>query len=552
MRFFSRGPSREEKRKVRGRTDPERPEKELKSPEKVHDSNENNIALSENEEMKSPSINIVEELTQQFALIDPKNSSDLEAVGDALIQIPSSLNSVSGNFESFRHEVLSSILHSARRDGFLEERLDVLSQCISISVAGADQGESARDLMRIRDLILIDLADEADEADEAVDRLVELRSRDDSSDHIPLNQLTELKRSGDFPRSPRLDGPISASSFSLAEGEVGSITHAETLIAEVMKARDLIVNEEGSLDQVALNSSPYTTKFVEALKNANKSFLASLTDLYGEELSTVNQYKRVCEDIAGINDRIDESVRCIHFIESGVRGEAISDDLSDSNNNWLVSLVRELQGINAQQAAVSLEKGESIKDQLSVIQSEVDALQDNIKKIGALTLEPPTPVMQSLMGDDPEETEESPIDYEDSIDRYIDWMQEQRTQIREQKERLEILEQDMIQIERTADAQYESKLEHLVQRKSEVSHNLGEALKSAHKDADEAQSTLTALENDALALISAVEKIGSDRKVFSANIEEIMAGTMIRIGRIIDEVESLEKDDELSDEEATY
>jgi hypothetical protein len=53
-------------------------------------------------------------------------------------------------------------------------------------------------------------------------------------------------------------------------------------------------------------------------------------------------------------------------------------------------------------------------------------------------------------------------------------------------------------------------------------------------------------------LISAVEKIGSDREVFSANIEEIMAGTMIRIGRIIDEVESLVKDDDLTDEEPTY
>jgi polyhydroxyalkanoate synthesis regulator phasin len=342
------------------------------------------------------------------------------------------------------------------------------------------------------------------------------------------------------------------SGFSLAEGEVGSTTHAETLIAEVMKARDLIVNEEGSLEQDAITSPIHTSKFVEALKNANKSFLSSLTDLYDEELSTLSHYKRVCEDIAGINDRIDESVRCIRFIESGIRGETISDDLSDSNNHWLVSLVKELQGINSQQTAVSLEKGESIKGQLSEIQAEVDALQDNIKSIGSMTLEPPTPVMQSLMEDNPEKTEESPIDYEDSIDRYIDWMQEQRTQIREEKERLEILEQDMIQIERSADAQYESKLEHLIKRKSEVSHNLGEALKSAHKDADEAQSTLTSLENDALALISAIEKIGSDREVFSANIEEIMAGTMIRIGRIIDEVESLVKDDDLTDEEPIY
>lgn len=546
MRFFSRGPLPEEKRKVPSRTGTE-PEPE--SSEKTHEVGENNIALSEDEEMKIPSINIVEELTQQFALIDPKNSSDLEAVGEALIQIPSRLDSVSGKFESFRHEVLASILHTAREDGLLEERLEVLSQCINIFAADTELGDSARDLMRITDLILTELADGTDEA---IDRDVEFGSQHEDLDDRPLDEYPEPQRSRYFSTLSGVDGPNSAGGFSLAEGEVGSTTHAETLIAEVMKARDLIVNEEGSLEQDAITSPAHTSKFVEALKNANKSFLSSLTDLYDEELSTLSQYKHVCEGIAGINDRIDESVRCIRFIESGIRGEAISDNLSDSNNYWLVSLVEELQGINSQQTAVSLEKGEGIKGQLSEIQAEVDALQDNIKKIGAMTLEPPTPVMQSLMEDNPEKTEESPIDYEDSIDRYIDWMQEQRTQIREQKDRLEILEQDMIQIERSADAQYESKLEHLIQRKSEVSHNLGEALKSAHKDADEAQSTLTSLENDALALISAVEKTGSDRKAFSANIEEIMAGTMIRIGRIIDEVESLAKDDDLTDEEPTY
>lgn len=125
MRFFSRGPLPEEKRKVPSRTGTE---PEAESPEKTHETGENNIALSEDEEMKIPGTNIVEELTQQFALIDPKNSSDLEAVGEALIQIPSGLGSVSGNFESFRHEVLTSILRTAREDGLLEERLEVLSQ----------------------------------------------------------------------------------------------------------------------------------------------------------------------------------------------------------------------------------------------------------------------------------------------------------------------------------------------------------------------------------------------------------------------------------------
>ena len=57
MRFFSRGPLPEEKRKVTSRTVTE-PESE--SPEKTHEVNENNIALSEDEEIKFPGIDLVE------------------------------------------------------------------------------------------------------------------------------------------------------------------------------------------------------------------------------------------------------------------------------------------------------------------------------------------------------------------------------------------------------------------------------------------------------------------------------------------------------------
>jgi hypothetical protein len=225
-----------------------------------------------------------------------------------------------------------------------------LSQCINIFAADTEQGDSALDLMRITDLILTELVDRTDEA---IDRDVEFEPHYEDLDDRSSEQYPEPQRSGYSSRPSRVDGLNSAGGFSLAEGEVGSATHAETLIAEVMKARDLIVNEEGSLEQDAITSPIHASKFVEALKNANKSFLSSLTDLYDEELSTLSQYKRVCEDIAGINDRIDESVRCIRFIESGIRGETISDDLSDSNNHWLVSLVKELQGINSQQTAVS-------------------------------------------------------------------------------------------------------------------------------------------------------------------------------------------------------
>jgi hypothetical protein len=104
----------------------------------------------------------------------------------------------------------------------LEERLEVLSQCINIFAADTEQGDSALDLMRITDLILTELADGIDEA---IDRDVEFGSQRENLDDRPLDQYPEPERSRYFSRPPsRVDGLNSAGGFSLAEGEVGSTT----------------------------------------------------------------------------------------------------------------------------------------------------------------------------------------------------------------------------------------------------------------------------------------------------------------------------------------
>jgi hypothetical protein len=97
----------------------------------------------------------------------------------------------------------------------------------------------------------------------------------------------------------------------------------------------------------------------------------------------------------------------------------------------------------------------------------------------------------------------------------------------------------MLDIERLADENYKTDLELLSAKKVEVSKSLGEALKSAHKDADQSERVRVALESDAILMLSKVEDCVISRKRFMASAEEVMAGTMITMGRTIDELERI-------------
>ena len=332
---------------------------------------------------------------------------------------------------------------------------------------------------------------------------------------------------------------------------IGKLAHANQLITSVGEARAGIQSERAS--DMAEHFGDFgddMKEFIAALSGVTSSCLQALDGCFARELDTLSHYRDVCAELEQGATRLADLQRCITFIDAGLRGESCDDDLSGTENHWLESLSNDLANVTMEQSAIAAEKGEQIKGQIAEIQLEADQANELIKKLGAETLEPPATVLQSLTSSDfaSEDADSEPeVDYEDSIDQYIEWMKKQREAIRDQRSRIEELDQKMADAEREADRQYSGRLEPVQRRKEELTRNLEDALHSANKDAEETEARLDVLTQDASTLVGEYRVAMEKRAAFAANVEDAMASAMIRLGKVLDEANMTSAADGSSD-----
>ena len=546
---------------------------------------------------------VIKAVTDQFALINVDSDADLRAVGAALCQIPEGMSPLSEGFTSFRHEVLHAILMTGEAEG-LAERAVVLDKCLTSIEDSPDLAEHGLALQilaeELREGFLTGEAANSDIVAPSADSDVAETSVA-SSDPSELDVVADAEPSVDqaSPASADFSGdvdnqsaPVSGSSefvpsepasavmdtssetsARLSEDDssasiheeddvphdsstepqqlIGKLAHADQLISAVGEARAGLQSER------AVDTSEHfgeygddMSEFVAALGGVTSSCLQALDTCFSRELDTLSHYRDVCAELEQGTERLADSRRCITFIDAGLRGEASSDDLSGTENQWLSSLSNELANVTREQTAIAAQKGEQIKGQIAEIQLEADQANELIKKLGAETLEPPATVLQSLTSSDfaSEDADSEPeVDYEDSIDQYIEWMKKQREAIRDQRRRIEELDQKMADAEREADRQYSGRLEPVQRRKEELTRNLEDALHSANKDAEETEARLDVLTQDASTLIGEYRAAVDKRAAFAANVEDAMASAMIRLGKVLDEANMTSAADGSSD-----
>ena len=575
-----------------GKSDDERKEEQVdQAPPEVEDASAVR-AVSEAEAVRGATMtDVIKAVTDQFALINADNNADLRAVGSALCQIPEDMASLSEGFTSFRHEVLHAILLAGDADT-ITERYQVLERCLSTVQLDANLAQHSRALQFIAaelsaDLISPDIPEqpvpeapqvqgfeaapeppqvdsgaavsnnELSQASEPEQQEPELDSAASgvAEAHDTASETTEAASAGQPDSDQSLSGSDSQevsqaddADFAVQEPAavtpeeapaqvIGSVEHADELIASVDQARAGVQGEQ--LDNFAehyANAPEDLSSLIAALKGVTSSCLDTLEKSFNNELETLNYYKEICQELELGDKRLSESRRCMRFIDANLNGETTDDDLAGTENQWLVSLATQLGIISQEQSAIAIEKGEKIRSQIDEIQLEADQASELIKQLGAETLEPPAIVLKSLTGTDfSEEEPEEEVDYEDSIDQYIEWMKSQREAIRQQRARIEELDQRMADVERSADRQYAGRLEPLQKRKAELTRNLEDALLSAGKDAEETESRLNALRQDAETLLGDVDTAVAQRRAYASAVEETMASVMIRLGRVLDE-----------------
>ena len=539
---------------------------------------------------------VIKAVTDQFALINADSDADLRAVGAALCQIPEGMSPLSEGFSSFRHEVLHAILMTGEEDG-LAERAVVLNKCLTSiedspelaehgvtlrilaeelragmlstvpasNDSGEDDGEGAEDEVPsgLSDVALSnpDLGTsepagsspfEANTAQVSEESVEQTDSQDEFVPSAPVAEQVEDDRVTEASAESDTQADIGAAEEKVPDeaGDahqeasqerhlIGKLAHADQLIASVGQARAGLQTERASdASEHFADYGEDMRAFTTALSGVTSSCLQALDDCFARELDALSHYRDVCAELEQGANRLADSRRCITFIDAGLRGETCDDDLSGTENSWLGSLSSELANVTREQSAIAAEKGEQIKGQIAEIQLEADQANELIKKLGSETLEPPATVLQSLTSSDfaSEDSESEPeVDYEDSIDQYIEWMKKQREAIREQRRRIEELDQKMADAERDADRQYSGRLEPVQRRKEELTRNLEDALHSANKDAEETEARLDVLTQDASTLIGEYRVAVDKRTAFAANVEDAMASAMIRLGKVLDE-----------------
>lgn len=553
---------------------------------------------------------VIKAVTDQFALINVDSDADLRAVGAALCQIPEGMSPLSEGFTSFRHEVLHAILMAGEVEG-LTERAMILDKCLTSIADSPDLAEHGIALQILAEQLsegfLTGEAANSDTAAASADSDVaetSVASSDSSQMGVASdaeasadqagaasdgfsgdddNQSAAVQGSSEFVPSEPASALTDASQMvdtssetpvGLSEDDtitsideedevahdsdtepqqlIGKLAHADQLISAVGAARAGLQSERAAdaSDQFGEYGDDMT-EFVGALGGVTSSCLQALDTCFSRELDTLSHYRDVCAELEQGSERLADSSRCITFIDAGLRGEASSDDLSGTENQWLSSLSNELGNVTREQTAIAAQKGQQIKGQIAEIQLEADQANELIKKLGAETLEPPATVLQSLTGGDfaAEEGENEPeVDYEDSIDQYIEWMKKQREAIREQRRRIEELDHKMADAERDADRQYAGRLEPVQRRKEELTRNLEDALHSANKDAEETKARLDVLTQDAATLIGEYKSAVDRRVAFAANVEDAMASAMIRLGKVLDEANMNTSPDAVSEQ----
>lgn len=553
---------------------------------------------------------VIKAVTDQFALINVDSDADLRAVGAALCQIPEGMSPLSEGFTSFRHEVLHAILMAGEVEG-LTERAMILDKCLtsiadspdlaehgivlqilaeqlsegfltgeaanSDTAAASADSDVAETSVASSDSSQMGVASDAEASADQAGAASDGFSGDDdnqsaavqgSSEFVPsepASALTDASQmvdtSSETPVGLSEDDTITSideedevahDSDTEPQQLIGKLAHADQLISAVGAARAGLQSERAAdaSDQFGEYGDDMT-EFVGALGGVTSSCLQALDTCFSRELDTLSHYRDVCAELEQGSERLADSSRCITFIDAGLRGEASSDDLSGTENQWLSSLSNELGNVTREQTAIAAQKGQQIKGQIAEIQLEADQANELIKKLGAETLEPPAAVLQSLTGGDfaAEEGENEPeVDYEDSIDQYIEWMKKQREAIREQRRRIEELDHKMADAERDADRQYAGRLEPVQRRKEELTRNLEDALHSANKDAEETKARLDVLTQDAATLIGEYKSAVDRRVSFAANVEDAMASAMIRLGKVLDEANMNTSPDAVSEQ----
>jgi hypothetical protein len=452
---------------------------------------------------------LAEQIVEKFDLIEVDNTADLTAIGLAIYQIPEDLEAtLSDKYTSLREEIIFSLCFNEDENSLNNSRLSKLKLCL--------------------DLAEVDLKD--------VD------------DPVSLNLLTFVKGIENASQAESRTRKFSSKNAKpKSDYEFLSVQHADTVLQQLdeMKVK---FDESYVVDIVPDNlrlalGNQHAKNIIESLNAIGHECVKLYDDAFDKEMKIAKQYRYACEKIEDANSSQGDIDLCLNFANAVLEGKAPNEDLSKTQHAWLVDLAEDLEQLNKAIQAKETELDANLKEAFNTADNDLEMLQNELSELRAKTLEPPLDVIRSLNGTSEDSNDDQSMDlsqmegddYDQSLDFYLEWMQQQRILIKEKNAQVNALNETLKATEETIRETYRAEIEALQLSIDDKKKTLTNTLDILQKDSVDNDSFFENLREDAQDLFASLQVSMNERKNFASQFEDCLANITIQLGRILDD-----------------
>lgn len=452
---------------------------------------------------------LAEQIVEKFDLIEVDNTADLTAIGLAIYQIPEDLEAtLSDKYTSLREEIIFSLCFNEDENSLNDSRLSKLKTCL-------------------------DLAE------------VDLKDVDDT---VSLNLLKFVKGIENASQAEsRKRKSTSTRTQSKSDYEFLSVQHADTVLQQLdeMKVKfdeSYVVDIVPDNFRLALDSQ-HVKNIIESLNAIGHECVKLYDDAFDKEIKIAKQYRFACEKIEDANSSQGDIDLCLNFANAVLEGKTPNEDLSKTQHAWLIDLAEDLEQLNKAIQAKETELDANLKDAFNSADNDLEKLQNELSDLRAKTLEPPLDVIRSLNGTSDDSNEDQSMDlsqmegddYDQSLDFYLEWMQQQRILIKEKNAQVNALNESLKATEETIRETYRTEIEALQLSIDDKRKTLSNTLDILQKDSVDNDSFFENLREDAQDLFASLQVSMYERKNFASQFEDCLANITIQLGRILDD-----------------
>lgn len=452
---------------------------------------------------------LAEQIVEKFDLIEVDNTADLTAIGLAIYQIPEDLEAtLSDKYTSLREEIIFSLCFNQDENSLNDSRLSKLKTCL-------------------------DLAE------------VDLKDVDDT---VSLNLLKFVKgiENASQAESRKRKSTSTRTQFK-SDYEFLSVQHADTVLQQLHEMK-VKFDESYVVDIVPDNirlalGNHHAKSIIESLNAIGHECVKLYDDAFDKEIKIANQYRIACNKIEDANSSQGDIDLCLNFANAVLEGKTPNEDLSKTQHAWLVDLAEDLEQLNKAIQAKETELDANLKEAFNTADNDLEMLQNELSELRAKTLEPPLDVIRSLNGTSEDSNDDQSMDlsqmegddYDQSLDFYLEWMQQQRILIKEKNAQVNALNETLKATEETIRETYRAEIEALQLSIDDKKKTLTNTLDILQKDSVDNDSFFENLREDAQDLFASLQVSMNERKNFASQFEDCLANITIQLGRILDD-----------------